>query len=88
MDIQDEKSISVITITKYFQREDIPECVIVSTIAHELCHYTHGFNSPLPKQFRYPHQGGIVSKEMDNRGLKDIRLETKRWLNKNWLSVI
>lgn len=84
LDIQDDKSISVITITRYFQREDIPEYIIVSTIAHELCHYTHGFNSPLPKQFAYPHQGGIVNKEMDRRGLRDIRLETKRWLKKYW----
>jgi hypothetical protein len=34
LDIQDEKSISVITITKYFQDENVPESVIISTIAH------------------------------------------------------
>ena len=88
MDIQDEKSLSVITITRHFQNTDIPEYVIVSTIAHELCHYTHGFNSPLPKQFSYPHQGGIVNKEMDNRGLREIRIETKQWLKKNWSQFI
>ena len=88
LEIQDEKSISVITITKYFQNENVPEYVIVSTISHELCHYTHGFNSPLPKQFTYPHQGGVVNREMDKRGLKDIRLETKKWLKKNWTKVI
>jgi hypothetical protein len=88
MGIQDEDSTSVITITKYFQNEDVPEYVIVSTIAHELCHYTHGFNSPLPKQFKYPHQGGIVSKEMDRRGLRNIRIDTKRWLKKNWQDYI
>jgi len=86
--IQDEESTSVITITKYFQNELVPEYVIVSTIAHELCHYTHGFNSPLPKQFKYPHQGGIVSKEMDRRGLRSIRMDTKRWLKKNWQNYI
>ena len=88
LDIQDEKSVSVITITKYFQKEDIPEFVITSTIAHELCHYTHGFNSPLPKQFRHPHQGGIVNKEMDKRGLRDIRLKTGKWLKDNWSQYI
>lgn len=88
LDIEDDKSISVITITRYFQREDIPEFVVVSTIAHELCHYTHGFNSPLPKMYQYPHQGGIVRKEMDNRGLRDTRMKTKRWLKKNWQDYI
>ena len=88
MEIQDEKSISVITITRYFQNEDIPEYVIISTIAHELCHYTHGFNSPLKKQFKYPHQGGIVNKEMDKRGLRDIRIKTGRWLKENWSKLI
>ena len=87
LEIQDEKSISVITITKYFQNENVPEYVIVSTISHELCHYTHGFNSPLPKQFTYPHRGGVVNGEMDKRGLKDIRLETKKWLKKNWTKI-
>ena len=88
LDIQDDKSISVITITRYFQMEDVPEYVIISTIAHELCHYTHGFNSPLPKQFAYPHQGGVVSQEMDNRGLRDIRMKTKKWLKKYWQECI
>jgi len=88
LDVQDEKGISVITITRYFQNKEIPEYIIVSTIAHELCHYTHGFSSPLPKQFQYPHQGGIVSKEMDKRGLRDMRIATKRWLKKNWSQFI
>lgn len=88
LEIQDEKSISVITVTRYFQSEGIPEYILISTIAHELCHYTHGFNSPLPKLFRYPHQGGIVGKEMDKRGLREMRLKTKRWLKKNWSKII
>lgn len=88
MDIQDEKSLSVITLTRHFQDNEIPEYVIVSTIAHELCHYTHGFNSPLPKQFKHPHQGGIVNKEMDNRGLRESRLNTKHWLKENWSQFI
>jgi hypothetical protein len=88
LEIQDEKSISVITITRYFQSEDIPEYILISTIAHELCHYTHGFNSPLPKLFEYPHQGGIVSKEMDKRGLREMRLKTRRWLKEKWSEII
>lgn len=88
LNIQDDKSISVITLTKYFQDEDVPEYVVLSTIAHELCHYTHGFNSPLPKLYNHPHKGGVVSREMDKRGLRDSRLKTKRWLKSNWLSHI
>ena len=86
--IQDDESTSVITITKHFQDESIPEYVVVSTIAHELCHYTHGFNSPSPKKFQYPHQGGVVKKEMDKRGLREIRLKTRSWLKKNWREYI
>ncbi len=88
LDIQDEKSISVITITKYFQDENVPESVIISTIAHELCHYTHGFNSPLPRKYRHPHKGGIVRKEMDRRGLRDIRIEANKWLTDHWPGCI
>ena len=48
---QDDKRVTVITITKYFQNEIVPDYVVKATIAHELCHYTHGFSSPLEKRF-------------------------------------
>lgn len=76
--------VTVITINKLFQDKSIPESVVVSTIAHELTHYAHGFHSPLEQRYATPHAGGIIDKEMDERGLKEIRLIAKKWLKENW----
>ncbi len=86
--IQDDKSITVITITRHFQDENIPEFVVRATIAHELCHYTHGFSSPLQKRFKNPHQGNIVNKELANRGLLEEQKRADIWLRDNWIDVI
>lgn len=85
---QDEKSISIITITRYFQNEIVPEYVIRATIAHELCHYTHGFNSPLKKRFEKPHQGNVINKELRNRDLLKDQEKADLWLKANWLDII
>jgi hypothetical protein len=85
---QDIDSISVILLTKYFQNSEVPEFVLVSTLSHELCHYTHGFHSPLPKKYHYPHKGGVVKKEMINRGLEHILTESNSWLKKNWIEIV
>ena len=81
---QDDKRITVITITKKFMNADIPEFVIDATIAHELVHYVHGFSSPLKQTFRYPHQGGIVRKELESRGLGKMQKKARIWLRENW----
>ena len=60
---------SYMTITGMFKDEKIPFEVIDHTIAHELCHYTHGFSSPNPRLHKYPHHGGVIRKELENRGL-------------------
>ncbi len=87
-EVQDEKSISVITITRYFQNMIVPEYVIRATIAHELCHYTHGFNSPLQKRFDKPHQGNVINKELSSRDLIEDQKKADLWLKKNWLDII
>ncbi|MBN2101029.1 hypothetical protein JW710_04040 [Candidatus Dojkabacteria bacterium] len=81
---QDDKRVTVITITKKFLNTEIPEYVVKATIAHELCHYTHGFSSPLKQTYRHPHQGGIIRKELESRGLGELRKKAKRWLKENW----
>jgi hypothetical protein len=75
---------SIITMNSLFKDEEIPEFVVTATIAHELAHYAHGFNSPLEKKYSKPHEGGIVHKELANRGLDKLEKEQKRWLKKNW----
>jgi hypothetical protein len=87
-EVFENKTVSLINITRYFTYDYVPEYVIRSTIAHELCHYTHGFSSPLEKKYKYPHQGSIVKKELKARGLIDIYIDSKKWLKDNWISVI
>ena len=71
---------SVITITSMFRSDYIPQKVIWYTICHELCHYAHGFSSSNRRLFRHPHHGGIVNRELTERGAEDLIHEFKRWL--------
>jgi len=87
-EIQDDKSITVITVTRYFQDENIPEFVVRATIAHELCHYAHGFSSPLQKRFKNPHQGNIIDKELANRGLLEEQKRADAWLKDTWMDIV
>jgi hypothetical protein len=80
----DKNSDSQITVTALFRNIEVPDFVIEATIAHEICHYVHGFASPLPKSFRHPHLGNIVDYELIKRGLGDKLLLQKRWLRENW----
>jgi len=78
---------SLIEINSLFMDERVPEFVIDTTLAHELVHYMHGFNSPLPRKYRHPHRGGIVDKELIKRGFgHSLRLE-KVWAKKDWEKV-
>ncbi len=84
----DDKRISLINITGYFKDEEIPDKVVMGTIAHEMVHYSHGFHSPLQQLYDHPHKGGIIRKEMVKRDLKDVYDYSKRWLKMNWASYI
>ena len=88
IDSQDVDSVSIIVLTRYFKNEDVPEYVLVATLAHELCHYAHGFHSPLVKKYKYPHKGGVVNKELKKRGLDDITEKSDIWLKENWLNIL
>ncbi|MCA9384051.1 hypothetical protein KC909_06845 [Candidatus Dojkabacteria bacterium] len=83
--VEDEdKRISLINITGYFKDEFVPDDVVSATIAHELCHYAHGFNSPLQQLYEHPHKGGVIRKEMSKRGLGMLYKEANKWLKENW----
>jgi hypothetical protein len=78
---------SIIEINSLFTDERVPEYVIDTTLAHELVHYMHGFNSPLPRKYKHPHRGGIVDKELIKRGFgHSLRLE-KVWAKNSWEKV-
>ena len=72
--------VSLITITAMFKASSIPKEVVDYTIGHELVHYSHGFSSPHPKLFKYPHSGGVVKKEMRERGMANLYQSYKEWV--------
>lgn len=75
---------SIITITGYFKDSRVPEYVVDATIGHELVHYAHGFHSPHPQLYRYPHQGGIVDSELMRRGMGETLYLQRKWLKQEW----
>ena len=58
----------------------VPVDVVRYTMAHELCHYAHGFSSQNKRMFKYPHHGGIVNNELSERGAEDLIGAFKKWL--------
>lgn len=80
--------VTIIVINGLFRDEKIPEFVIDSVIAHEMSHYAHGFNSPLPQIHRHPHKGGVIKKELHARDLTALELKQKIWIKKNWQNYL
>ena len=67
---------SEIVVNGMFKHDVVPEYMIDITLAHELAHYAHGFNSPLPKKYKYPHKHGVVNRELLQRGFGHwVRME-------------
>lgn len=69
-----------ITITSMFKSLAVPQQVIDHTIGHELVHYAHGFSSTNPRLHKYPHAGGVVKKEMVDRGMGQLYKAYKEWI--------
>lgn len=79
----DERT-SYIGINALLRHLEVPTYITTITVAHEMVHYAHGFGSPLPRRYKYPHRGGIVQKELFNRGLRpdfDLYLD---WIHRHW----
>lgn len=73
-----------IAINGLFANETIPEYIIDLTLAHEITHYSHGFNSPLPRKYRHPHAGGIVRRELKARGLGALLRMERHFVKNEW----
>lgn len=73
---------STTTITGMFKNPQIPQNVVDCTIAHELTHYSHGFSSPHARMHKYPHEGGVVKKEMQERGMGHLLKAYREWIKK------
>ena len=78
---------SEIAVNSLFQNELIPEYIIDITLAHELTHYSHGFNSPLPKKYKHPHKGGIVNRELTKRGFEKMVILEKDFIKNKWFGL-
>lgn len=79
-----DNAISFIGINSLLRSVQLPECVLLTTIAHELVHYAHGFGSPLPRLYEHPHANGIVEKELERRGLGSALHECDTWIKEYW----
>lgn len=71
---------STITLTGMFKKDSIPVSVVDQTIAHELCHYAHGFSSPKIRLHKYPHHGGVINTELKKRGLECLTKAYTAWV--------
>lgn len=85
---QNDRQVSIITMNGLFRLAEVPEFVVKATLVHELCHYAHGFNSPVEQKFRYPHAGGVMRAEYRERGLEQLYIDQRQWLKSSWADVV
>lgn len=71
---------SFITVTAMFKDNNIPTEVIDHTLGHELVHFAHGFSSKRARLHKYPHAGGVVQKEMTERGMGHLNKAYREWI--------
>ncbi len=77
---------SFIGLNSLLQLSQIPEYVLLATIAHELVHYAHGFGSPLPCLYPHPHAHHVVDRELERRGLGETLRLCNAWIDQHWFS--
>lgn len=81
-----DNAISSIRVNALLQIQHIPEYILITTIAHELTHYAHGFGSPLPRQHKHPHANNVVKDELERRGLGEMLRQCDAWIDSAWFS--
>lgn len=80
------RRVSLIEVNALLQVPEVPECVLITTIAHELTHYAHGFCSLHPQRYKYPHANHVVDRELEQRGLGETWCQCMEWTNDHWFS--
>jgi len=75
---------TLIAINQLFADPFVPSYVVDATLAHELAHYAHGFNSGLPRLHRHAHRGGVVDNELEKRGLGELSAKAEQWREAHW----
>lgn len=82
--LSQDESLSCIMINALLRLTEVPEYVLVTTIAHELAHYAHGFGSPLPRRYGNPHANRVVERELERRELGLYLFCCNQWIDKEW----
>jgi hypothetical protein len=77
---------SFIGLNALLQLPQVPEYILITTIAHELTHYAHGFGSPLPRVHEHPHANNVVKRELERRGLGETMRLCDQWIDNQWFS--
>ena len=77
---------SFIGLNALLQLPQVPEYILITTIAHELTHYAHGFGSPLPRLYDHPHANNVVNRELEARGLIECVQRCDEWIDKQWFT--
>jgi hypothetical protein len=81
-----DATLTFIGVNTLLYMQQVPECVLITTIAHEIVHYIHGFGSPLAPRYRHPHANQVVERELEQRGLAESLLCCNEWIDKYWYS--
>jgi len=81
-----DASVTFIGINALLQLQQVPDYVLITTIAHEMVHYSHGFGSPLPRCFKHPHANKVVDKALEQREMGMYLRCCNEWIDKNWYS--
>lgn len=84
--VEDSRT-SLIGVNAYLKHPEVPDFVHTAIIAHEIAHYAHGFGSPLPRRYQYPHRGGVVVKELARRGLGQAQRAHQQWIHEHWQRI-
>ncbi|GAC1377299.1 MAG: hypothetical protein NVS2B12_37620 [Ktedonobacteraceae bacterium] len=79
-----DASITFIGINTLLQLPQVPDYVLITTIAHEMVHYSHGFGSPLPRVLKHPHANKVVDKALEQRAMGTYLKYCNQWINQNW----
>jgi hypothetical protein len=79
---------SRITISSLLAEELFPDIIVDQIIAHELVHYVHGFGSLRPRTLRHPHQGGVIIKEFQKRGLWELYRAYQAWMKIHYKRIV
>lgn len=82
--LSEDQKTTYIEINGLLRVPVVPEFVVSITVAHELVHYVHGFGSPLPQRYKYPHRGGIVKHELLRRGMELEYRQYDAWVYSHW----